>query len=76
MIMKDFLKQEIKLNDRVILTAPSYRHLVLAKVIAFTPTKVRVEYNNTWNYPKEGKKSEYLSEPNFLVVVKGNDYES
>ena len=74
--MKDFLKQEIKLNDKVVLTAPSYRHLVLAKVIAFTPTKVRVEFNNTWNYPTTGSIETYLSKPNFLVVVKGNDHES
>lgn len=62
--MKDFLGTEIKLGDFVVLTEPKYRNFVRAQVIAFTPQKVRVEYE------KWSRKFTYLSEPDFLVVIK------
>ena len=67
--MKDFLKVELKLGDSVVLTAPQYRHLVVAKVIAFTNKKVRVSFSNTWNYGDNGHYTEYLSAPDFLVII-------
>ena len=69
--MKDFLGKQLDVGDEVVLTAPQYRHLVKAKVVAFTPKKVRVEYNNTWNFSgSQEYLQEYLSEPNFLVIAK------
>ena len=68
--MKDFLGTQLDVGDEVILTAPLYRHLVKAKVVAFTPKKVRVEYNNTWTYGSQGQLEQYLSEPNFLILNK------
>lgn len=67
--MKDFLGQELAIGDTVVLTAPNYRMLIKAKVIALTPMKVRVEYNNTWNFGPSGFISTYLSEPAFLVKI-------
>ena len=66
--MKDFLGKELELHDEVVFTAPSYRHLVKGKIIAFTPKKVRIEYINDWNFHKSVQ--EYLSEPNFLILAK------
>lgn len=68
--MKDFLGKQLDIGDEVVLTAPLYRHLVKAKVVSFTPKKVRVEYNNTWTYGSQGQLEKYLSEPNFLVLSK------
>ena len=69
--MKDFLGKQLDVGDEVVLTAPQYRHLVKAKVVAFTPKKVRVEYSNTWNISgSQEYLQEYLSEPNFLVIAK------
>jgi hypothetical protein len=67
--MKDFVGQELGLNDQVAFTAPQYRHLCKGTIIAFTKTKVRIQYTNTWNYGKPGLVCEYLSEPNFLIKV-------
>ena len=69
--MKDFLGKQLDVGDDVVLTAPQYRHLVKARVIAFTPKKVRVEYNNTWNFSASNTVlEEYLSEPSFLIIAK------
>ena len=69
--MKDFLGKQLDVGDDVVLTAPQYRHLVKAKVVAFTPKKVRVEYTNTWNFSAaDAVLQEYLSEPNFLIIAK------
>ena len=67
--MKDFLGKELAIGDTVVLTAPSYRMFTKAKIIAFTPKKVRVEYNNTWNFGPKGFIETYLSEPDFLIKV-------
>lgn len=65
--MKDFLGKELNIDDEVVLTAPQYRFFVKAKIIAFTPKKVRVEYYNTWNH--SSYRQEYLSEPDFLIRI-------
>jgi len=65
--MKDFLGNILEIGDEVVLTAPKYRMFTKAKVIAFTPKKVRVQFNNTWNYGPKGHIEEYLSEPDFIV---------
>lgn len=67
--MKDFLGNELQIGDEVVLTAPKYRMFTKAKIIAFTPKKVRVQYNNTWNYGPKGYVEEYLSESDFLVKI-------
>ena len=61
--MKDFLGKELELGDLVVTTRPNYREFVKAKIIAFTPKKVRVEYTTY-----SGRADTYLSEPNFLVL--------
>lgn len=61
--MEDFLGKELELGDMVVTTRPNYRDFVKAKIIAFTPKKVRVEYKNY-----SGHIDTYLSEPNFLVL--------
>lgn len=63
----DFFGRELKIGDIVAFTAPKYRRLTLATVIAFTPTSVRVKYNNTWNYGPDGRERTYLSSPGFLI---------
>lgn len=67
--MKDFLGNALEIGDHVVLTAPKYRHFVRARIIAFTKTKVRVTYRNTWNYGQPGYEEEYLGEPSFLVKI-------
>ena len=67
--MKDFLGNELEIDDYVVLTAPFYRHFARGKIIQFTPKKVRVEYTNNWNY-SDGMICNYLSDPEFLVKIK------
>lgn len=68
--MKDFIGQELAIGNRVAFTAPQYRHLCQGTIKAFTPTKVRVEYINTWNFGKGNTRTtEYLSEPDFLIRI-------
>lgn len=67
--MKDFLGKELELGDMVVTTRPNYRDLVKAKIVAFTPMKVRVEYKG-WS----GNLETYLSEPNFVVLFKKFEY--
>lgn len=51
--------------------APGYRSFALARVIGFTPKKVRVTYRNTWNYSGVGEKGELLQGGSQLVRVDG-----
>lgn len=67
--MKDFLGKELELGDLVVVTEPQYRNLVKAKIIAFTPKKVRIEYRSYL-----GLTETYLSEPNFLVLYQKCEY--
>jgi hypothetical protein len=67
--MKDRFGTEIILNDIVACNTPRYRGLCLGTVIAFTPQKVKIQYNNTWNYGATGGHIEtYLTEPINVVV--------
>lgn len=68
--MKDFLGEYLEIGDEVVFTAPKYRHFAKAKIIAFTKTKVRIAYKNTWNFQAPGVDSEYLSDPGFLILSK------
>jgi hypothetical protein len=61
--MKDFLGKELEIGDLVVVTEPKYRNLVKAKIVAFTPKKVRIEYRSYL-----GRNYTYLSEPDFLVL--------
>lgn len=67
--MKDFLGKELELGDLVVTTRPNYRDFVKAKIIAFTPKKVRVEYNDY-----AGRPDTYLSEPNFLILYQKKEW--
>jgi hypothetical protein len=51
--VKDFLGKEMAKDDILIIRMPDYAGLCLARVLAFTPPKVRVEYFNTWNYGRD-----------------------
>ncbi len=65
--MRDFLGKTLLIGDRVVLTRPQYRELTIAKVIKFTPQKVRVEFPNP--HGSQYGPYEYLSEPDFLVKI-------
>lgn len=65
--MKDFFGNELKIGDEVAFEAPRYRRLTLGKIIAFTPQQIRVEFNNTWNYGKEGRIETYLMQSNSCI---------
>jgi hypothetical protein len=67
--MRDFLRKELALGDDVVTMVPRYRSLVKAKIIAFTPRKVRVEYTNTWNYGRPGVVEQLLQDPDQLVKI-------
>ena len=69
--MKDFLGHELAIGDSVIIIAPNYRHFVVARVIAFTATKVRVAYLNNWNGGSIYR--ELLQTPDQLTRVDGPD---
>lgn len=66
--MKDFLKNELNLNDDVVLMIPNYRGLVKGIIIAFTPKKVRVQYQNTWNFASP-QTFVVLQEPSQIVKI-------
>lgn len=40
----DFLGQEIKIGSHVIFIVPKYREITIARVYAFTPENIRLEY--------------------------------
>lgn len=65
--MKDILDQELAVGDDVITTPKNYRGLVKAKIVGFTPKKVRVVYMNTWNYGHPGRDEDFLTPPDTLV---------
>jgi hypothetical protein len=64
--MRDFLGRELQLDDYVIYQKQSYRGYNLAKVIKFTPQKVRVKYGDS-------KYCELLQAPEQLVKVEGQE---
>ena len=61
--MKDFLGKELQIGDSVVVVVPNYREFVLAQVVAFTPKKVRVVYEN-----RDGKQ-DLIQDPHQLVKV-------
>ena len=42
--MKDIFKTELQIGDVVAFNPPSYKGLIMGKIIAFTPKMVRVSY--------------------------------
>jgi len=60
---KDFLGQEFKLGDSVIIMLPNYRVLTRSVVIQFTPQQVRVEYQY------QGYTRTYLCRPCDVVLL-------
>ena len=65
----DFLGKPITIGDSVLLIAPKYRHLVVGRIYAETPTSVRVRFMNTWNFGKPGYRTEILQHGSQLVKV-------
>ena len=61
--MKDFLGKELQIGDSVVVVVPNYREFVLEQVVAFTPKKVRVVYDN-----RDGKQ-DLIQDPYQLVKV-------
>jgi len=65
-IYRDFLGQEIKDNDRVIIPdAHGYAGFNWGTVVAFTPKKVRVAYKSESSFSS----GEKLLEPNSVLVM-------
>lgn len=67
--MKDFLNQELAVDDDVIFRTPDYSSLCTGKVVSFTPQKVRVHYVNTWNYAKPGLERDILLYPDCVSKI-------
>jgi hypothetical protein len=61
--MRDFLGNELEIGDEVIGVLPNYREFVRGFVIAFTPQRVRIEYQ-TGIF-----KRVLLQDPSQLIVV-------
>lgn len=63
--MKDFLGNELSINDNVVIIRPKYKELVKAIVIRFTKNYVFVEYK-----PHFGDiKSEIKQTPNQIIKI-------
>jgi len=62
--MKDFLGRELAIDDKVVSTIKNYRGLIRAKIIQFTPQKVRVEYKSYG-----GSVETYLVDPTDIVKI-------
>lgn len=65
----DFVGNSIMVGSNVVSMAKNYRALVIAKVISIAEKSVLVEYNNTWNYGKEGRLETYRTPLNTVVVI-------
>lgn len=65
--MKDFLLRELAIDDYVIMITPGYRDFTLARVVGFTPQKVRVVTpgDEVW------RGRPMTQAPHQLVIVKG-----
>lgn len=61
--MKDFLGKDLQIGDGVVVVLPNYRELVLGKIVAFTPKKVRVVYE------VKGKSYDLIQVPEQLVKI-------
>jgi len=60
-MMKDFLGKELQIGDSVVVVVPNYREFVLAQIVAFTPKKVRVVYEDRYG------KQDLIQDPHQLV---------
>lgn len=67
--MRDFLGNELKLGNSVIVSKLNYQDLVKAKIVAFTPTKIHIEYNTIFGV------TSYPCEPEFLVLYNEQPFE-
>jgi len=66
----DFLGNSLEIGDLVVVPAPQYHHLTIARVYAFTPKGARVEFLNTWNFdPKDPRYTQYLAAPSYLTKI-------
>lgn len=62
--MKDFLGNELEIGDEVIFSPKHYKYsLVIGKITAFTPKKIRVVYR----FIHENYDYDYLLEPAQLI---------
>ncbi len=69
--MKDAAGNVLEVGDEVYVAPKNYRGLVKAKVIAFTPQQVRLEYINNWNFQAVRQVTEqYLVYPSMCVKAK------
>ena len=59
--MKDFLDNDLIVGDEVVFMCPNYRFLIKGTIVDFTPQKIRIEYNNTWNFGPEGYMKTFLA---------------
>lgn len=48
--MNDIFKQELAIGDIVAFNPPTYKGLLVGRIIAFTPKMVRVEWNTGAKY--------------------------
>lgn len=64
----DFLGQETRIGDTVVITAPKYRSFVKGTVIAITPKNARIEFYNNWNYGTPRKET-LLAAHGFVIKV-------
>ena len=69
----DFLDKELAVGDLVIMAKPEYQELIVAKVIAFTKQKVRVEFTNNWNFGNPGVRLEKLVDSHRLCKMADED---
>lgn len=69
MAHRDFLGNELAIDDAVVTTPKGYRGLVKGVVVAFTAQQVRVKYTNTWNYGQPGKEELFLTYGNSIVKI-------
>jgi|TARA_R110000851_G_scaffold514_4_gene1769 hypothetical protein len=60
---KDYFKTPLAIDDWVAVEKPSYRNLVTAKVVGFTPKQVRLKYRH------QGSWCDYLCYPNVTIRV-------
>ena len=65
--MQDFLNQELKIGDKVIMIMQGYRSFQVSEVVGFTPKNVRVEYEDV-QYRK-GYFASIIQPPQQLIKI-------
>lgn len=48
-IFKDILGRELAIGDVVAFNPPTFKGIILGKVIKFTPKMIRVQYRGAWD---------------------------